>query len=155
VRVIPAESDMSTFSLFEIMDYCVTVYGTIGMEAARLGIPVLTGGWGIYDHKGFTIDSESREQYLERLAHIQDIPRLTAAQRELAERFAYGVFLLRPFLLKSVTLEYQNNAKKFSTKGQINIKATDEWYTASDLRAFAEWVTNAGQEDFVTLLSER
>jgi hypothetical protein len=155
VRMIPAESDISTFSFFAIMDYCVTVYGTVGIEAARLGIPVLTGGWGIYDHKGFTIDSESREQYLDRLTHIQDIPRLTTAQQELAERFAYGVFFLRPFILKSVTLEYLNNAKKFSTQGQINIKATDEWYMASDLRAFAAWATHAGQEDFVTSLAER
>jgi hypothetical protein len=154
IVMIPAESDMSTFSLFDIMDYCVTVYGTVGIEAAILSIPVVTGGRGIYDQKGFTIDSASREQYLERLAHIQDIPRLTTAQRELAERFAYSVFFLRPFLLKSVTLAYQNNAKKFSTKGDVNIKATDEWYTASDLRAFAAWVTNPGQEDFVSPLSE-
>jgi hypothetical protein len=154
VFMIPADSDVSTFSLFDLMDYCLTIYGTVGIEAARLGIPVLTGGWGIYDHKGFTIDSESRQQYLERLTHIQDIPRLTTAQQEVAERFAYGVFLLRPFLLQSVTLKYQNNAKKFSTQGQVNIQATDAWYTAADLRAFAEWVADAEQEDFLTPLAQ-
>jgi hypothetical protein len=153
IFMIPAESNISTFSLFEIMDYCVTVCGTIGIEAARLGIPVLTGGRGLYDHKGFTVDSESREQYLQRLAHIQDISPLSSAQRELAERFAYGVFLLRPYLLKSVTLEYHKNTKKFSTKSQVNIKAKKDWCTASDLIAFAQWVKDPRKpEDFLVSL---
>lgn len=156
IFMIPAESNISTFSLFEIMDYCVTVCGTVGIEAARLGIPVLAGGWGLYDRKGFTIDSESREQYLERLAHIQAIPRLSSTQQELAERFAYGVFLLRPFLLKSVTLAYHKNSRKFSTQGNVNIKAKEDWYTASDLRAFAQWVINPRKpEDFLLPLAER
>ena len=37
IVMIPPESEISTYSLFPIMDYCLTVYGTVGMEAARLG----------------------------------------------------------------------------------------------------------------------
>ncbi len=56
VFFIPADSPISTYSLFPVMDYCLTVRGTIGMEAARLGIPVITAGTGRYDHRGFTVD---------------------------------------------------------------------------------------------------
>ena len=56
VFFIPAESPISTFSFFGVMDYCLTVRGTIGIEAARMGIPVLTAGTGRYDRKGFTIN---------------------------------------------------------------------------------------------------
>jgi hypothetical protein len=149
---IPADSVMSTFSLFEVMDYCLTVRGTVGIEAARLGIPVLTAGTGRYDRLGFTIDSESREQYLERIAHIQEIPPLSPAQQELAERFAYGIFVLRPLPLETVTLEYRDD-KNYLSNIQINVKTKEEWSNAPDLRAFAQWAANSSQPDFLLPLS--
>ena len=152
ISFIPADSDINTFSLFELMDYCLTVRGTVGIEAASFGIPVLTAGTGRYDHRGFTIDSETRKQYLERLAHIQDIPRLSPAQRELAERYAYGLFLLRPFPLTTVTLEF-HNTKSFLSQIAIRIKTKEEWYTAPDLRSFAQWVTE-GKLDYLQPLPE-
>jgi hypothetical protein len=133
IFMLPAESRMSTLSLFPVMDYCLTVRGTIGIEAARLGIPVLTAGTGRYDRRGFTIDSDSREEYLARLDRIQEIPRISAAQRELAERFAYGLFLMRPYLLKSI----------------INIKNKDEWDQAADLKEFVRWVKDSANPDFL------
>jgi hypothetical protein len=148
VSLIPADSEISTFSLFDLMDYCLTVRGTVGIEAARLGIPVLTAGTGRYDHKGFTIDSESREQYLERVAHIQTIPRLSPAQQELAERYAYGLFVLRPLPLETVTVQSRDH-KSGLNNYRINIGSKEEWYSASDLRAFAEWLTESRQPDFL------
>jgi hypothetical protein len=153
---IPADSDINTYNLFEFMDYCITVCGTVGIEASSFGIPVLTAGNGRYDSRGFTVDSKTREQYLERMAHIQDIPPLSAAQRELAERFAYGTFILRPLPLSTVTLEYpqsKQDDQKGNSKTQIKIKSIEEWATAPDLRALAEWV-NKREADFLQPLPE-
>jgi hypothetical protein len=151
VSLLSADSDISTFSLFPVMDYCLTVRGTAGLEAACLGIPALTGGTGRYDRKGFTIDSATPQQYLERIAHIQDIPRLSTAQIELAERYAYGLFLLRPLSLSSVTMGYH---KKYGEENlfslvQINMRTRKDWEEAPDLRAFADWVTKSDEEDFL------
>ena len=142
IVMIPPESEISTYSVFQIMDYCITVCGTVGMEAARLGIPVVTGGTGPYHGKGFTVDSNTREEYLEKVRNIEDIRPLSSAQRELAERFAYATFLMRPWHAKSVTLRYLPNTQKFMYQGQVNIKSPEAWYTADDLRAFAAWITN-------------
>lgn len=152
VFLIPADSDISTFSLYGLMDYCLTVRGTVGIEAARLGIPVLTAGTGRYDRRGFTIDSDSCEEYLNKLARIQEIPRLSPAQRELAERFAYGIFVLRILPLQSVILEYRNGGilKKGFTEAKINIKTKDEWYSAPDLRAISQWLNRLNQTDFIS-----
>lgn len=159
VFLIPAESDISTFSLFELMDYCLTVRGTIGIEAASFGIPVLTAGTGRYDRKKFTIDSDSPDQYLERIRHIQSIPRLSAAQQELAERFAYGIFLLRPLRLTAASFEFKNEAtigvdwtrSKVQTniESRINITDRQDWRTAPDVKAFAQWVQDSGKADFL------
>jgi hypothetical protein len=158
IFLIPAESDISTFSLFALMDYCLTVRGTIGIEAASFGIPVLTAGTGRYDHKGFTIDSDSRDQYLERIGHIQDTPRLSLAERELAERYAYGIFLLRPLPLRTVTVEFHKDhgAENNFTKTRINITSKEDWHSATDLRAFSQWVNGSRDADFLLpLTSER
>jgi len=151
VSLLSADSDISTFSLFPVMDYCLTVRGTAGLEAACLGIPILTGGTGRYDRKGFTIDSATPQQYLQHIAHIQEIPRLSPAQIELAERYAYGLFLLRPLSLSSVSLEFD---KKYGEENsfnlvQINTRTRKDWEKAPDLRAFADWVTKSDEQDFL------
>lgn len=150
VRVVQPDSRMSTLSLYSVMDYCVTVRGTVGIEAASFGIPVLTAGTGRYDRLGFTIDSESKAQYLDRLAHIHDVPSLSIEQRELAERFAYGVFVWRPFSLSTVTLEYQRDARA-SLNTRVCLPKGHDVRAAADLRALADWI-HSGDEDFLAPL---
>jgi hypothetical protein len=147
VTIIPPDSRINTLSLFEAMDYCLTVRGTVGIEAAAFGIPVLTAGTGRYDRLGFTIDSDSKAEYLKRLACIEEIPPLSDTARNLAERFAHGLFKLRPLTLKTVTLEYQRDQRaSLSTKVQ---RTAGDIRQAPDLRAFAEWV-RSGTEDFLS-----
>ena len=152
VFVIPASSDVNTFSLFDVMDYCVTVRGTIGLEAATLGISVVTAGAGRYDRRGFTVDSDTTQEYLDRLAHVQEIPQPTAGQRELAERFAYGAFVLRPLALKSMTIEYDRDAEA-TMRVRLNAKSAEDLEKAPDLRAFADWIANSTSEDFLSPLA--
>ena len=153
VVVIPASSDVNTFSLFDLMDYCVTVRGTIGIEAATFGIAVLTAGTGRYDRKGFTVDSETRQEYLARLASIQNIPPPTSAQRELAERFAYAAFILRPLRLNVMTIEYERDGEA-TMKVRLHARSREDLLNAPDLRAFADWVANSTSEDFLDLTSQ-
>lgn len=151
IRMLMPEDEIATNSLFAVMDYCLTVRGTVGIEAACRGIPVITGGTGRYDRKGFTIDSESQEEYLDRFINIQNIPPLTPQQRELAERFAYGMFLLRPMPLRSAKLEFSQNfgTQNYFTRGKIDLLVGKEWDHASDVAAFAEWVNDPDSEDFL------
>ncbi len=147
VRIIQPDSRMSTLSLYSVTDYCVTVRGTVGIEAASFGIPVLTAGTGRYDRRGFTIDSDSRAQYIERLRHIHKTPPLSAEQRDLAERFAYGIFILRPFILRTVTMEFQRDAK-VSLHSNVRLPKGQDLEAAPDLRLLTDWMCS-GTEDFL------
>ena len=151
VSIVPASSDISTLSLFPVMDYCLTVRGTVGLEAACRGIPVLTGGTGRYDRKGFTVDSETPWEYLERIARLQAISPLSAAQVELAERFAYALFLLRPLPLSSIAVVYDKKSasENLCNPVDINLRNRKEFEDAADLRAFVDWVTKSDDEDFL------
>jgi hypothetical protein len=148
VAVIPPDSDINTFSLFPLMDYCLTVRGTIGIESACLGIRVLTAGTGRYDHRGFTTDSATREEYLSRIASIEQLPPLSAHERELAERFAYGAFVLRPLPLTSMTIDHERTLEATMTV-RVNATSSEALRQAPDLVALGAWAAHGEDEDFL------
>jgi capsule polysaccharide export protein KpsC/LpsZ len=146
IKLVSAESDVSTFSFYSVMDYCLTVRGTVGIEAGVFGIPVLTAGTGRYDHLGFTIDSETPAEYLDRLTHLQEQPPLTRTQQELAQRFAYGILMMRPFHLQSVSLEFEKDTKA-TAKSHFNVGTVRELVEAEDMCVFVKWVSDLAVED--------
>lgn len=147
VKVIKADSAISTLSLFPVMDFCVTVRGTIGIEAACRGIPVITAGTGRYDRKGFTIDPDTPSHYLEQLAELPYLEPMTAAQLELARRFAYGIFLGRPLPLRSIRFGYLKDPKA-SIDIDIALPENTDPFEAPDITAVAKWI-ESGDEDFL------
>jgi hypothetical protein len=148
VKLMLPETDISTFSLYQVTDYALTVRGTIGIEAAALGIRVLTAGTGRYDQKGFTIDSESSQDYLARLSRLEKIPEMTDPERELAERFAYGVFIRRPLQLSTIRLGSHRD-ETASPNIKITAKTASEWTSATDMIELYQWIMSA-DEDYLS-----
>lgn len=138
-KLIPVETKISTWSLLSIIDYCVTVRGTIGIEAASLGIPVITGGTGRYNDRGFTVDPKTVEELTETLEQIDTRPPLSAEETELARRYAYGLFLRRPMELECIQCTYDDSEKVnmrtlFSPSLPANLQ---DW---PDVQRLAEWI---------------
>lgn len=152
VTVLGPDIDINTFSLFTLTDYCLTVRGTIGIEMACFGIPVLTAGTGRYAGLGFTVDSTDRTEYLARLARLQELPRLSAEQTELAKKHAYALFKLRPAWFKTFRTVFrhgENPTHPLFWDLEIAARSFREIVEADDLRAFANWAINSRQEDFL------
>lgn len=141
VHLIPPETSLTTDALLRTVDYCLTVRGTVGVEAARLGIPVLTAGRARYTHHGFTVDSASAGEYLDRLRHLESQPPLDESTRDRADRFAYGAFVLRPWRLQSVTAGHDGRPR-------VAVTEPAGWNTAPDIRALAAWLAST-DEDFL------
>jgi len=152
VVLLPPETRINALSIFGVMDYCLTVRGTVGIEAARLGVPVLAAADARYSRRGFTVDSTSRGDYLERLGGIDRIAPLSPAQRELAERFAYGMFIRRPFVMRSVTWDYGMMGER--PRADIHVKTAGDWRSAPDIDALARWIRDARDEDLLVPADE-
>ncbi len=146
VKVIPADTDITTLSLFEVTDYCMTVRGTVGMEAALLGKNVLTAGTGRYDRHGFTTDFNSRGEYLARLSTLEELEPPTRQMRERAERYGYGVFLCRPVRLRCFNINFAKDADATLIAG-CAAETAEELRNAPELVAIADWL-KSGKEDF-------
>lgn len=143
VKLVPPDTDISSYSFFEITDYCLTVRGTIGIEMACHGVPVLTAGTGRYSGLGFTVDSASKEEYLARVASIQSTPAMCEKQIELARRFAYALFKGRPWVVNSfemVKSPIDKIGQPLDDNVAIHLNSYDQLANASDLLKFADWV---------------
>jgi hypothetical protein len=146
VRVIEAGADVGTLALYRVLDYCLTVRGTVGIEAAAFGKNVVTAGTGRYDRLGFTTDPGAAGAYLDTLSRLETLPPPEQRRIELARRYAYGVFVARPMPLESIHFAYrQNETASLEVREKI-----DGWtmWSAPDIRAIAAWI-ETGDEDFL------
>jgi len=148
VKLIYPETDISTFSLFEAIDYCITVRGTVGIEAACFGKRVFTAGTGRYDHLGFTQDSETRAEYMRNLRSIDTFPEMRADEIALARKFAFIAFIARPFELRSLKVDYKNDAKA-TMDVQILPRDNHTFKQQPDVMAFGEWAVHSTAGDYL------
>jgi hypothetical protein len=152
VKLVMPDTDISSWSFFSITDYCITVRGTIGIEMACHGVPVLTAGTGRYSGLGFTVDSESQNEYLARLANIHSTPPLSPKQVELARRFAYALFRRRPWKATSfqiVKMEVNATGHPLDQNVHLALRDMQGFRKAADLQSFSDWV-ESDQVDYLS-----
>ncbi len=155
VKILHADTDINTYSLFEVMDYGVTVRGTIGMELPCFGIPVLTAGTGRYEEYGFTIDSISRAQYEDRLRNLQHISRLSDEEVSLARRHAYWTLIRRQVsfedIARATSMPHDQITHPLHYNVEVQARSLEEIRSAASLSAFVEWLLESNEPDFMTL----
>ncbi len=149
VKVIPADADISTLSLFKATDYCLTVRGTVGIEAALFGNTVLTAGTGRYDRHGFTLDFDTRDSYLDTLSKLETVVGPNIQTRNLAERFAYGIFIARPLHLKLFDFQFlQDETATLSVN--FNVETLDELKNADEINLLSTWLSSDDDDFLIT-----
>jgi hypothetical protein len=152
VKLLYPNTDINTFSLLSLTDVGVTIRGTIGIELSALGIPVVTAGTGRYSGLGFTYDPATREEYRAQLARIEELARLGAAQLDLARKYAYTLFCLRPWAMTSFENAYDTSVRGFSQFNpslRLRARSFAELAQAEDLRKFAHWTVHERSVDYV------
>lgn len=151
VKILPADTGISTLSLFHGTDYGVTVRGTSGMELPCFGKPCLTAGTGRYSALGFTIDSQTAEEYLHRLATLHQVPPMTQDEIGRARWHAYIAFVLRPWTMKSARAKFG-----YRSSGQhpldhnltLTVDTLEALRANGDLAGCGEWL-EGGDIDYV------
>jgi hypothetical protein len=104
VKVIPPESNLSSYTLAEA-SHAALIYGArMGVEIAALGTPLIVAGETFNRRKGYSYDVESREEYFSLLDRIEELPRNDPQTIARARRYAYHYYyrLMIDFPLFSV-----------------------------------------------------
>jgi len=101
IKIIPTESDLSTYTLSELIDLTVVYSSKVGLEFAARGLPVVVAGEAFYCGKGFTHDPRTEAEYFELLSRIRKQRNGGNHKSELALTYAYHYFFRR-----HITLNY-------------------------------------------------
>jgi hypothetical protein len=102
IRVLWADSDINSYGLYRLIDTGVTIFGTVGVELAAMGKPVVLAGQAHYGNKGFTVDTASAAEYCGTLDRAASIEPLSGVQTALARRYAYWYFVQRHIPIRPI-----------------------------------------------------
>ncbi|MDD5070085.1 MAG: hypothetical protein PHV17_05095 [Candidatus Omnitrophica bacterium] len=150
IRLLSSENEINTFSLFDLMDYCLTVRGTIGMEASAFGVKVLTAGTGRYDRLGFTKDFSCRSDYISCISNLENLSPMDEKEINLARRHAYGMFILRPLHLD--VLDHGYNQDDLGTmKFKVLANNKEEFKSSLFVKDFSDFVRSGKKDHLIKL----
>jgi hypothetical protein len=153
VKLLPADTDINTRSLFPLIDYGLTVRGTIGLELPCFGIPVLLAGTGRYSGKGFTLDPPTREDYLRQLESLHLVPRLSEEQVLMAKKHAYVLFRKRQTSFQDVCPMSASPGESYSNPLHLNLSvqpgSVAELVNSPSLNLLGDWLANNSSADLL------
>ena len=150
VRLLGADTPVSTLSLFRSIDFGVTVRGSVGYELPCFGVPVITAGTGRYSGFGFTIDHNTRKSYLARLAAAETVPCLSNQQTHLARVHAHALLKRRPWTMNSFETRIgEDVANPLDQDLRPAVDFYSDKVSATDLDRFAAWRQDTSSVDYL------
>ena len=151
VRIVSANTDISPVSWMQMADYGITVRGTSGLEMAAMGKVVVTAGTGRYEGRGFTVDPPTIEAYLEVLNTLHEMHPPDEDTVLLAKRYAYAIFLLKPFEMTSLIPRLATGKKRVVASDDMlySLRPMHEGRLPEDVSRFSDWALDAGKVDLL------
>lgn len=155
VRLVLPKTHISALALYRHADVGVTVRGTPGLEMACFGKPVLTAGTGHYSGLGFTVDSASAGEYLDRLGRIETLLEPPGERHtERARRYAHTLFRLRPWTARSfaVKIDFPERGWHPLDRNVLPVATSlAEAERLGDLHRWADWAVGSDEADYLSV----
>ncbi len=153
VRFMAADTSINTRSLFPVVDYVLTVNGTVGMEFPCFGIPAVIAGTGRYDGFGFTLEPDTREEYFDMLRNLHTIPRLNQETQELARRHYLALMVGRQISFEDVAPMRLKRIHEAQSGTHVNIhfnvRTLEDFKQARSVRLLGDWLDSSTEEDLI------
>ena len=139
IKLMYPDANISTMSLYNSIDYGITVRGTVGIELPALGILTLTCGTGRYSNLGFTVDSKTRGEYEEFILNINKLEGMNENKIRIAKWHAYMIFCARIWRFHSFKFTH-GELKNFNALA-YNIELVSNPYKENiDIEKWVDWV---------------
>ena len=151
VKIVRSDTDLKTRSLFPVVDYVLTVNGTVGMEFPCYGVPAILAGTGRYDGRGFTVEPSTREEYFKTLKCLHTMPQLSGEALRLARRHFLTLMTRRQVSLEDIgPMELKRiNEAQSDVHDNISISARSlgEFEASSSIKRFGDWLAYSREPD--------
>jgi len=126
IIILPPKTEISTYRLFDVVNYGIVYTTTAGLEMAIRGFPVITTAQTHYREKGFTFDATDKEEYFNLLENAEKLE-MTPQMMDLANRYGYLHFCDREIPFKYIEFGEEN----FSSP-ELRLKDWHELLSGSD-----------------------
>ena len=93
------------------MDACLTIRGTIGIEAALFDKHVITAGGSRYSNLGFTKNFKNKFEYLKYIKNLNKNKISKIKLDKFKNNFAYYTFIKKEFIPKFPLIRFEKNHK--------------------------------------------
>jgi hypothetical protein len=94
IIILPSNTSINPYRLFSYIDAGLILNGTLALEMAYKGIPVLVAGRAHYSGKGFLYDIRSKKDYFSLFDQLEEIKRLQADNYDKLMKYLFLYFLL-------------------------------------------------------------
>ena len=146
IRIVDENFPYSSFNLYELLDFCITVRGTTGLECALFKKPVITAGTGKYSNKGFTYDFTNKEGYLKTLKELPNLPNKNINYL-LAKKYSYYALIKKPFKIEFSDVKFEKDIAA-RLKNNIKIKSYKEFINSNDVKILTNWIKSDKKDNF-------
>ena len=153
VTLMYPDSPVNALSLYKHTDYGITVRGTPGIEMPCFGKPTMTAGTGRFAGLGFTVDSANREEYLERIRTIEQLPPMTDDQVHLAKWHALALFRMREWTMPMFVPESHPSTEGRWNPLEKNLRLVEhpECIGTHGFDTLANWIEAGNRFDFLAV----
>lgn len=153
VKIVRSTTDISTQSLFRIVNYVLTVNGTVGMEFPCFGVPAILAGTGRYNGYGFTVEPPTREAYFETLKTLHRMPPLDEQTQRLARQHFYTLTARRQTSLEDIAPMELRRANEAQSDVHDNIsiaaRSLQEFREMPSIIRLGQWLADSTEPDIV------
>lgn len=123
VRIVPPNSQLSSYTLLDLANVVLVYSGTLGLEASIRGkCPVIICGKAHYADKGFGYYPQSREDYFKLLANLDRLSPPSELEISLARRYAYLYWSRTVIPLQFFVRDEQGRITRFTVQSLEDLR---------------------------------
>ena len=145
---INSNSNINTFYLLNILDFCLTVRGTVALETAMRNKIAITTGTGRYDNKNFTYNFIDKFKYQDTLSNLPNFNKTILNQKENAEKFAYSSLICKNFNPSNLSFYFEPNLYSTLKVNLIEKSFRDNKKLLNE-NIYLDWLKNESEDFFL------
>ncbi len=145
LKILKNNNKINSWSLYQILDYCLTIRGTPGIESALFGAETIITGSGRYEKRGFTKYFKNKNSYLKYLSKLSNFHKKKDSALKNATIYADSVFFKKPMSLNSISVRFKNN-KTADMDLKIKFNSLKEFLKNKDTMNLISWINSSNEE---------
>ncbi len=145
-KILNNSNKINSWSLYQFLDYCLTIRGTPGIESSLFGSETIVCGTGRYEDRGFSKYFKNKSTYLKYLSNLKKFKKKDNKRIANALLYADSVFFKKPLKLDSISLKFKKN-KKADMSLKVNFNSKKEFLNNHDVSNILSWI-KSGKDEF-------